>query len=167
MLLTNEQWSLIQSLITPAPQAGLRGRPAADQRLILNGILWKLSSGSSWSRIPPVFGSWHTASVYYKRWRKTGLLRRIINLLIRGVRQRGGFDYVQAVRDGTVKFIFQGDRYEIYLPASLSNSWQLATSLLYYRRLAVLMERSQGLTRLTDPLSALYTKKPARVDLQS
>jgi len=159
MFLTNVQWSLVRPLLPPYPASGRRGRPALDPRRILNGILWKLSSGSAWARIPPACGSWQVCFLHYRRWKQDGTLRRVIDLLLRDVRQRGGFDYVQAVRAGTVKLILKGDRYEVFLPASLFYSWQLATSLLFYQRLATLMARKLGLPRHFDPLSELYATR--------
>ncbi len=47
LLLTDEHWELISGIF-PAP-AGT-GRPGSNPRLVLNGILWVLRTGSPWRR---------------------------------------------------------------------------------------------------------------------
>lgn len=50
--LTDEQWSLISDLFavpTPNPRGG---RPRADVRQCLEGILWVLRSGARWKDLP-------------------------------------------------------------------------------------------------------------------
>ncbi len=48
-LLNDSQWENIQPLLPPRP--GL-GRPRADDRLVLEGILWVLRSGARWRDLP-------------------------------------------------------------------------------------------------------------------
>jgi transposase len=48
--LGDEQWDLIAPLL-PKPTG--RGRPRAEDRRTLNGILWVLRSGARWKDLPP------------------------------------------------------------------------------------------------------------------
>ena len=43
-----------------------------EHRLIVEGIFWIISTGSSWRDLPVRFGSWQTVSSRYQRWRKEG-----------------------------------------------------------------------------------------------
>ncbi|MGW1592846.1 transposase, partial [Streptomyces sp. NPDC002343] len=46
--LTDESWSVIEPLLAPARM----GRPVRDRRQVVNGILWKLSTGAAWRDLP-------------------------------------------------------------------------------------------------------------------
>jgi transposase len=47
--LLNHQWAMIAPLLPPPKR---RGRPRADDRRTLNGILWGLRSGARWKDLP-------------------------------------------------------------------------------------------------------------------
>ena len=47
--LTDEQWKKIEPLL---PQSSGRGRPWADNRRVLEGILWVLKTGARWRDLP-------------------------------------------------------------------------------------------------------------------
>jgi transposase len=46
--LTDREWSIIEPLLPDKP----RGVPPADDRRVLNGILWRFRAGSPWAEIP-------------------------------------------------------------------------------------------------------------------
>lgn len=46
--LTDFEWSIIEPLLPNKP----RGVPRADDRRVLNGIYWRLRTGSPWADIP-------------------------------------------------------------------------------------------------------------------
>jgi transposase len=41
-----------------------------EHRLIVEGIWWIMSTGSSWRDLPARFGPWQTVSSRYQRWWK-------------------------------------------------------------------------------------------------
>lgn len=56
--ITDEAWKRIAPLLPPA-----NGRPGGrwrDHREVLNGILWKLRTGSPWRDLPERYGPWQT-----------------------------------------------------------------------------------------------------------
>jgi transposase len=55
--LTDTQWELIQPLL---PAARRMGRPRADDRRTINGILYVLRTGSNWKDLPERYGSFVT-----------------------------------------------------------------------------------------------------------
>ena len=67
--LTAERWERLRPLLPPQASTG---RPALEHRLIVEGILWIISTGSSWRDLPARFGPWQTVSGRYQRWRKDG-----------------------------------------------------------------------------------------------
>jgi transposase len=50
--LSDFEWSIIQPLLPNKP----RGVPRADDRKVLNGIYWRLRTGSPWADIPERYG---------------------------------------------------------------------------------------------------------------
>ncbi len=53
--LTDERWERVRPLLPPPKPP--TGRPAVDHRLIVEGILWIVRTGSSWRSLPPRFGA--------------------------------------------------------------------------------------------------------------
>jgi transposase len=67
--LTAERWERLRPLL---PAQASTGRPALEHRLMVEGIWWIMSTGSSWRDLPARFGPWSTVSSRYQRWRKEG-----------------------------------------------------------------------------------------------
>jgi len=68
--LTEALWERLQPLLPP--QKPDTGRPAVDHRTIIEAIVWKIQTGSSWREMPERFGPWSTVASRYRRWRKEG-----------------------------------------------------------------------------------------------
>ncbi len=66
--LTDSQWALIEPLL-PAVKSGpgKPGRPAMDQRQVMNGIAYVVKSGCQWRMVPREFGRWKTIYGYFNR----------------------------------------------------------------------------------------------------
>jgi transposase len=67
--LTDFEWSIIGPLLPNKP----RGKARADDRRVLNGIYWRLRSGSPWADIPERYGPATTCFNRFVRWRKIGV----------------------------------------------------------------------------------------------
>ena len=76
--LTAERWEHLRPLL---PQQASTGRPAVEHRLIVEGILWVIRTGSSWRDLPERFGPWSTVASRYRTWRKEGRWARILQVL--------------------------------------------------------------------------------------
>ena len=130
MRLTAEQWAVIQPLLPP-PSPALRGRPPLDQRAILDGIFWKLSTLSPWYDLPPDYPSFQTCYRHYLHWQRQGLLKTIQRALFYDLRDRGGIDLHQIGSHGPLHLAWDGPDLRLRLDPSLKNSWQLSTAMLY------------------------------------
>src|SRR4051794_20732358 len=71
--LTDFEWAIIQPLLPNKP----RGMPRADDRKVLNGIYWRLRTGSPWADIPERYGPSTTCANRFRRWAKIGVWDRI------------------------------------------------------------------------------------------
>jgi transposase len=71
--ITDFEWSIIAPLLPNKP----RGVPRADDRKVLNGIFWRLRTGSPWADIPERYGPCTTCYNRFVRWRKLGVWDRL------------------------------------------------------------------------------------------
>src|SRR3954468_14848008 len=60
-----------------------RGVPRADDRKVLNGIYWRLRTGSPWADIPERYGPPTTCANRFRRWGKIGVWDRIFEAVSR------------------------------------------------------------------------------------
>jgi transposase len=56
-LLTDAMWKKLEPLLPPLPKGKKGGRPWADNRRCLEGILWVLKTGARWRDLPEEFPS--------------------------------------------------------------------------------------------------------------
>src|SRR3954468_18469039 len=81
--LTDEQFALIEPHL---PRRKATGRPPADLRAVLNGILYLVRTGCQWRRLPKDFPPWSTVHTWYRRWRRDGTWGRLNEALRRRAR---------------------------------------------------------------------------------
>jgi putative transposase len=87
--LTDAQFTLLAPLLPPPKHTG---RPRADLREVLNGILYLNRSSCQWRLLPHDFPPWSTVHTWYRRWRKDGTWDRLHNTLVPLVRVAAGRD---------------------------------------------------------------------------
>ena len=74
--ITDRAWEQIEPLL---PQdRGKRGGRWRDHRTVVNGILWKLRTGSPWRDLPERYGPWQTCFDGFVRWRRDGTWDRLL-----------------------------------------------------------------------------------------
>lgn len=99
--LTDEQWSLISDLFA-VPQPDPRGgRPRADSRQCLEGILWILRSGARWKDLPRSFPSYVTCWRRFSEWSLSGVWDQAWERLIKQLDERGQINWNEGFADGT------------------------------------------------------------------
>jgi transposase len=128
MLLSDQQWLLLQPHFA---RSSSRGRPALDDRLILELVLLKISSGIPWYDLPMDSPAWQTCYPRYHRWHQTGVWNCLLKVLINDLRERGGFDLLKLWEDGQLKLIQDAnDQIRLECPAEFEDTWQQSTALL-------------------------------------
>jgi putative transposase len=83
--LTDPQWALLEPKLRPVKR-GL-GRPPADARTMINGILYVLRGGIPWRFLPKGYGPWQTVYGTFRRWKAAGLWE-VLNTQLRGAIRR-------------------------------------------------------------------------------
>jgi putative transposase len=82
--LTDEQWSLIESLIP----VNTTGRPRTnDMREVLNAIFYLNRSGCQWDMLPHDLPAKSTVYNHFAQWRDDGTWQKIMDVLRREVRK--------------------------------------------------------------------------------
>ncbi len=71
--LSDFEWSIMEPLLPNKP----RGVARVDDRKVLNGIYWRLRTGSPWADIPERYGPYTTCYNRFVRWRRLGVWDRI------------------------------------------------------------------------------------------
>lgn len=105
--LRDEQWALIVPLLPPHKKPG---RPRADDRKTVNGILWVLRSGARWKDLPREFGSPSTCHRRLQEWQDQGVWERIWLTFLGLLDQQGKLDWSQAFLDGSFVPAKKGER---------------------------------------------------------
>jgi hypothetical protein len=73
--LSDAQWERLQALFVVPPYTP--GRHTVDYRLIVEGILWVMRTGSAWRSLPTRFGAWSKVLYYYRQWKGDGRWARV------------------------------------------------------------------------------------------
>lgn len=81
--LSNDEWSLLVPILCDQPRTGItrRGRPRIPPRVLANAILWVLSIGGSWSKLPAKYPSPPTCRGRFDEWRVDGKLDEMVRIL--------------------------------------------------------------------------------------
>ena len=94
MMLTEEQWSRIETLLPG--KSGDPGRSGQDNRLFVDAVLWIARTGSPWRDLPTEFGSWNSVYVRFARWSDKQVWKTIFDVL------REDADFEEVYLDGTI-----------------------------------------------------------------
>ncbi|MGU7779827.1 transposase [Burkholderia sp. PU8-34] len=80
--LTDNEWRRVAPLLPEMqPRTELRGRPLANTRAVMNGVLWVIYSGATWSAMPRRYPSYQTCHRRFKVWHETGTLMQVMRTL--------------------------------------------------------------------------------------
>lgn len=100
-VLTDEQWRRIAPQLpqhVPSPKGG---RPRADDRDCLEGILWLLRTGARWQDIPVDLPSGSTCWRRLQAWAFEGVLEELQAVLIDQLHELGRVDFEELLADAT------------------------------------------------------------------
>ncbi|MCA3859035.1 MAG: transposase, partial [Burkholderia sp.] len=80
--LNDEEWFRLSTLIADEPiRLNRRGRPRAEPRVVANAVLWILTTGEAWSKLPGRYPSGPTCRRRYEEWLASGTLLQMIDVL--------------------------------------------------------------------------------------
>jgi transposase len=96
--LSDAEWGRLHPLLPPAKP----GRPRKDDRLVVNGTLWKLATGAPWRDLPERYGPWQSVYTRFRRWTTGGMWDQIFAAIQRQADVAGQLDWQVHFVDGTV-----------------------------------------------------------------
>jgi transposase len=101
-LLPDELWQDISPLLPPRPGPSCKGgRPPADERSVLRGIIFILKSGLQWQMLPrEAFGvSGSTCWRRFTEWAEAGIWPQLHQRLLTRLGRLGGLDPQHGIVD--------------------------------------------------------------------
>ncbi|KVE36253.1 transposase [Burkholderia sp. TSV86] len=80
--LNDAEWARLSTLIVDEPvRLNRRGRPRAENRIVANAVLWILTTGEPWSKLPSRYPSGPTCRRRFEDWLASGLLAEMVKVL--------------------------------------------------------------------------------------
>ena len=101
-LVDDELWALLEPLIPPRPAGRAPGgRPRLEDRQAVEGILFVLTTGIGWAKLPAElgFGSGWTAWRRLREWQAAGVWDRLHRAVLDELNRRQLLDWSRAVLD--------------------------------------------------------------------
>jgi len=98
----DELWERVEPLLPEYRKSRWGGRPRADQRRVLDGILYVLRTGCQWKAVPREFGSGSTLHDYFQEWAEQGVFFRLWREALREYDALEGIDWGWQSLDGAM-----------------------------------------------------------------
>ena len=96
--LSDAQWQLIEPHLPPKKRMG---RPRADDRKTLEGILWVLRTGARWQDVPREYTPGTTCWRRLKEWEESGVWETLWRAILAALEAEQKLDWAQAFLDGS------------------------------------------------------------------
>jgi len=98
MELTDKDWNLIAPHL---PKQRGPGRPRAQDRKTINGILYVLKTGCRWEDMPADYGAHETCRVRLVTWQAKGVWPKILRVLLGQLGKRGRLKLSHGIIDAS------------------------------------------------------------------
>jgi transposase len=96
--LSDKQWAKLEPLL---PKVRSRGRPWADNRRVLEGILWVLKTGARWRDLPEEYPSASTCWRRLRQWEEKEVWLKVWRQFLSELDRRGKLDWSDSFLDGS------------------------------------------------------------------
>jgi transposase len=96
--LTESQWAFIKPLLPPPAHTG---RPRANDRRTIEGVLYVLITGCRWQDLPREYGAPTTAWRRVKRWGEVGVWEQLWRVALEQLDRAGQLDWSIGFLDGS------------------------------------------------------------------
>jgi len=99
--LTEEQWKKIEPLLPVVKRSKRGGRPSAENRACLEGIIWVLRSGARWKDLPAKYPSPSTCWRRLRDWEEQDVWLDIWRRFLGELDEQGRLDWEETFADGS------------------------------------------------------------------
>ncbi len=133
MELTDGQWEVLKPLVEPKTPGKRRGRPWADTRSVLEGVLWILRTGAPWAEVPrDKFPPYQTCHRRFQQWVSGGTLVQVLRALAEDLLARGQLDLAETFIDAPFAGAKKGAVLLVqHAAAKGARSWQLRSAMVF------------------------------------
>ena len=84
--LSDLQWEKIEDFLSGRKEHV--GRTAANNRLLVNGLLWALRSRVRWAALAERYGKYKSVHTRFVRWANSGIWEQVFHELVRDKKNR-------------------------------------------------------------------------------
>ncbi len=98
---SDADWALLEPLLRFPQRGDGRGRPPADTRAVLNGVLWILRTGAQWRELPKKYPPYQTVHGRFQQWVRSGQLEKALRALAERLHDQGLLDLKEGLIDGS------------------------------------------------------------------
>lgn len=106
----DELWERLECLLNEEIPPKDTGRPRANLRSVLNGIIFRLRSGCQWNRLPKDYGDDSTIHRHFQSWVELGIFEKIWAVLVEACDELGAVQWRWQAADCALgKARFGGD----------------------------------------------------------
>jgi transposase len=89
----DELWERFEGILVMKYPLAATGRPRADLRRLLNGVIFRMRSGCQWNRLPERYGDDATVHRWFQRWVSEGVFEQLWALLLGECEELGAVDW--------------------------------------------------------------------------
>ena len=86
-------WPALEAILDERYPPAATGRPRADLRRVVNGIIHRLRTGCQWNRLPAEFGSDTTVHRWFQRFVEDGVFEELWAVLVAACDELGGVQW--------------------------------------------------------------------------
>ena len=123
--LTEAQWQFIQPLLPPDAHTG---RPRNDDREVINGILYVLTTGCGWEYLPhDIETSWRTCHRRLLDYQRRRVWQKIVSALLKLAYRKGHINLNNAYHDASVVKSKKGAKLRSVIQANIGSRGSNAT----------------------------------------
>jgi putative transposase len=109
--LPDELWQRVQPVLERRYPLAPTGRPRADLRRVLDGVIYRMRSGVQWQQLPRCFGAKSTVHGWFQKFVADGVLEEIWAGLVAECDALGAVAWTWQAADGVMgKSRFDGDQ---------------------------------------------------------
>jgi transposase len=102
-LVPDDLWAAIEPLLPPERPKPRGGRPRLPDRAVLTGIMFILTTGSPWERLPVEMGCGSGMSCWrrLRDWQAAGVWRQLHRVLLERLQAADAIDWSRAALDSS------------------------------------------------------------------
>jgi len=80
-MITNAMWAVLETHVVPTDRHACGAKPETSDHVFLEALLSVARTGCPWRDLPAGFGAWDAADNRFRRWIRSGRLRRLFEAL--------------------------------------------------------------------------------------